>query len=122
MDLSNESFDTLITCGRMTTSMRKFNEQTTIEQIHEYVCKSFCSSRPTLYRIVYYDTTIMSCVGLEEQLRNGMNPFQMNLSVGVQNIDSMPSSIQLFVISNLSKNSDIRSQIGRNNYSIRRHR
>jgi len=118
MDLSNKSFDTLVICGTMTTSTKKFNGQTNIEQIREYVCHSFPSNLPQSYRIVYYDTMSMSFVDLEDQLRNEVNPFQMNPSIGVQDIDSMPSSIHLFVVQNSSIESDIRSQSGRNNYLI----
>jgi hypothetical protein len=97
MDPSNGLYGTLLICGNQTKITRKFNEQTTIEQVCEYVSQSFDTSLPTSYRIVYYDPTTMSFVNLEHQLQNGFNPFQLNSSMGVRN---RTDRIYLYVVSN----------------------
>jgi hypothetical protein len=97
MDPSNGLCDTLLICGNQAKITRKFNEQTEIEQVCEYASQSFDTSLPTSYRIVYYDPTTMSFVNLEDQLRNGFNPFQLNSSMGVRNTTDC---IHLYVVSN----------------------
>ena len=116
MNISIGSPDTLLTCGRITSTTKTFNEQTNIEQVREYVCDTFGSDLPNSYRIVYYDTEMMSFVDLEDKLQNGINPFQLNSSAGAQDTSSSTNSIQLFILDNLSRKSDIRSQTGRNDY------
>ena len=111
MDLSN---DILITCGTMDISTRKFNEQTKIEHVRKFISESFSSISLNSYRIVYYDTSTMSFVDLEDQLRNGFNPFQSNSSTSVESTSTMPTGIRLFVV----KNSSINPQTGRNSYSL----
>jgi hypothetical protein len=108
--MSIGSFVTLILCGRVTSTTKRFNQQTNIEQVREYVRHSFGSDLPQSYRIVCYDAELMSFVDLEEHLRNGSSLFQSNSSVGVEETTSISNSIQLFIVDN---NSDIRSRIGR---------
>ncbi|CAF4040392.1 unnamed protein product [Rotaria sordida] len=90
----------------MTGLTRTFNERTNIEQVNEYVRQSFCSSLPQSYRIIYYDTTTMSLVDLEDQLRNRLNPFQSNSSIAMQNI---PMCTRLYVVNNSPISSHIYS-------------
>ncbi|CAF1176228.1 unnamed protein product [Rotaria sp. Silwood1] len=89
MDLSKGSVETLIICGSLTRSTRKFNEQTSMEEVNEYVSHEFYSSLPQSYQIVVYDTTTMSFVDLETLLRNRLNPFQTTSSIDIDNIEKI---------------------------------
>lgn len=112
MDPSNESCNTLLTCGSVTMNPT-FNDQTKVEDIRKYVCQTFHTSLPNTYQIVYYDPTKMLFVNLEDQLRNGFNPFQLNSSIGVQSTTSSTADIHLYVVSN------IHSQTGKSNNLIK---
>jgi hypothetical protein len=118
MAVPNTSVETLIICGNTAMNTKKFNEQTGINQVHEIVRQSFSSNLLNSYRIQYYDTATMLFVDLEDQLRNGINPFQSNSTTGVQDVASPPSCIHLFVVNNSRVNSNNRSATGRKNYFI----
>jgi len=113
MDLSNESREALLICGSLTSVTKRFNEQTNIDQVNEYIRQEFDSNLPTSYRIVYYDITTMSMVNLGDQLQNGLTPFQLNSSIGVQSTTSTPNCIHLYIVS------DTHSQTGKNNDLIK---
>jgi hypothetical protein len=100
MDPSNESCDTVLICGSVTLFTKRFNEQTKIDQVYEYIRQEFHSNLPRSHRVVYYDPTTMSLVNLEDQLRNGLNPFQSNSSIGVQTTTSTIDCIRLYIVSN----------------------
>lgn len=102
MDLSNKSCDILIKCGNLTGGPKKFNEQTTIEQIHKYISEEFGKNLPSSYQIVYYDTKSMSFIDLEDQLLHGSNPFQSHLSFGVESTTYSSNSIHFYIIANTS--------------------
>jgi len=84
---------------------KKFNEKTRIKQVNDYLRQSFHGNLPESYRIVYYDTTKMSFVNLENQLRNESNPFQTNSSDGVRSTTSTIDCIRLYVVSNTNSQS-----------------
>lgn len=101
MALPSERCDNLFICGDLKGTTSKFNEnETTIEQVYEYVRQSFQGSLPASYRIVYYDSKTMSFVNLKKQLQNGSNPFYMNSSNGVQSTTSTPDCIRFYIVSN----------------------
>ncbi|CAF3839790.1 unnamed protein product, partial [Rotaria sp. Silwood1] len=116
MDLSKGSVETLIICGSLTRSTRKFNEQTSMEEVNEYVSHEFYSSLPQSYQIVVYDTTTMSFVDLETLLRNRLNPFQTTSSIDIDNIESMPPCTRLYVVNQSLIHSHICSSNRNNNY------
>ena len=97
MDLPTGSVEILITCGKLAAT-KNFNEQTTIEQVHTAVHQAFHFNLSNPYRIVYYDVTAMIFVDLENQLRQGINPFQRISTNGIQDTTSPPNNIQLFVV------------------------
>jgi len=111
MDSSNKSCDTLLKCGSLSTHTKTFNRETKIEQVHDHVRQFFDSNLPNSYEIVYYDTTTMSFVNLEDQLQNGLNPFELNSSTGVESTTSPIDCIRLYVVSNAhfqsGKNNDL---------------
>ncbi len=100
MDSSNDSCDALLICGGLTAFTKRFNQQTNIDQVNEYIHQEFDLSLPQSYRIVYYDITTMSFVNLEDQLQNGLNPFELNSSNGVQSTTSTTDCIRLYIVSN----------------------
>ena len=102
MASGSEAYDTLLVCGNLTGATESFNEQTKIEEVHDYVQRVFDGSLPESYRIVYYDPTTMSFVNLENQLRDGLNPFPINPSHGVQSTTSAMNCIRLYVVSKSS--------------------
>jgi hypothetical protein len=110
MDLSNKSCDVLFICGSIRATTKQFNEQTQIEQIHEFSHKAFGTNLPKSYQIVYYDTKTMSFVNLEDQLQHELNPFQSNTSTSVESITNSPNCIHLYIVSNT------RLRTGKNQY------
>ncbi len=111
MAIPNGSVEILITCGN-TAVIRKFNEQTNIGQVHAIVLQEFRSNLLHPYRIMYYDTTTQSFVDLEDQLRNGINPFQLNPTIGVQDAASPSENVRLYVVNRSPSNSSTGSPIG----------
>ena len=92
-----EACNTLLICGNITKVTERFNDQTSFRDVYDHVQQAFGTHLPESYRIVYYDPTRMSLIDLEDQLRNGASPFQINSSPGVRSITSMTDCLRLYI-------------------------
>ncbi|UJR14563.1 hypothetical protein I4U23_001559 [Adineta vaga] len=112
MEISNSSLDTLVTYGRTTITIttRQLNDLKNSKEIRACLCRLFSMDLPNSYRIIYYNPITMTFVDLDNQLQQGISPFQMRSSVGVRDLESVSSSIHLFITKDLTINTDLQSQ------------
>lgn len=100
MTQGGETCPALFTCGSITKITERFDDQTSFEEILDYVRDEFVNHLPGSYRIVYYDSTRKSLIDLEDQLRDGPSPFQTNASSDVQSTTSMIDGLRLYITVN----------------------
>lgn len=99
---SSEVCNTMFICGNVNGVTERFNVQTTINQVNDYVRQSFQNHLPDSYRIVYYDSRRMLMTDLENQFQNGSNPFQINSSDSVRSSTAMTECLRLYIVANRS--------------------
>ena len=80
MAIFKNSLETLITNGCTTIFTRELGSLTDLKQIRECLHRLFSTGLPDSYRIVYYDHNTSMFADLEDQLQQGLSPYQVSSS------------------------------------------
>ncbi len=99
MASSKQSINTYINCGHCKSITTIFNDQSTIDQIHEHV-RCLCGPHlPNSFCLMFYNSDRKKLIKLNQnELDDKLNPFRLNSFMDDQAIENMVSFVELYVI------------------------